>query len=133
MNGFAVPANRGRNMDNKYVAVDLDGVIAEYDGWKGEFHIGPPKDGTKEWLKHLKLLGFDIIIHTCRRNKETIKEYLENNRLPYDHINENPEQPETAGDDKIFAHYYIDDRNPHFKGLGPAVKKIEDEELEEAE
>lgn len=115
--------------ENKYVAIDLDGVIAQYDGWQGEFHIGDPKESVIEEINRLKLLGYKIIIYTCRRNIETIKEYLKNNDIPFDYINRNPEQPATAGDDKVFAHYYIDDRNPHHESLRDSVDVIEKDKL----
>ena len=109
------------SVENKYVAVDLDGCIAEYDGWKGEEHIGDPKEGVIEALETIHK-NYKIIIHTCRANRKIIKEYLEKHDIPYDYINENPEQPETAGEDKIFAHHYIDDRAIEFDDNWEQIK-----------
>lgn len=117
-------------MENKYVAIDLDGCIAQYDGWKGLDHIGEPQPNAKDAMVLLKDLGFEIIIHTCRAKEghETIEEYMEEHNLPYDYINHNPEQPDTAGlDGKTFAHYYIDDRNPHFTNILDSAMKIQRE------
>lgn len=113
-------------MNEKYVAIDLDGCIAEYDGWQGLDYIGEPKEDAKETMERLKELGFEIIIYTCRDEEgyDRIEDYMEENNLPYDYINHNPEQPPTAGEDKVFAHYYIDDRNPGFYSILDSVKKI---------
>ncbi len=53
-------------MDKKAVAVDLDGVLAEYDGFKGIDVIGDPIPGAREFMKKLKEAGAWLIIHTCR-------------------------------------------------------------------
>ncbi len=100
-------------MKHEYVAIDLDGCIAEFVGWKGPEHIGEPKDGVKEALEIISE-NFKIIVYSCRDRKDLIEQYMEEHDLPYDYINENPEQPETAGDDKVFAHHYIDDRAIEF-------------------
>jgi hypothetical protein len=101
----------------KSVAVDLDGTIAKFDEWKGSGHIGLPKKGAKENLRYLKeKLGFTIIVHTCRSDLEVVEDYLKDYEIPYDHINENPNVPETVGDKKVYADYYIDDRAIEFSG-----------------
>lgn len=113
-------------MERKIIAVDLDGTITEYDGWQGEKHIGEPIDGCVEVLKKLKK-SHVIIIHTCRNNLEYVKKYLDKHQIPYDYINENPYQPDSAGNDKIFAHHYIDDRAVKFDG---DWKEVEDKIME---
>lgn len=49
-----------------WIGVDLDGTLAEYDGWVGKHHIGPPikpmVDRVKAWL----LAGQDVRIFTAR-------------------------------------------------------------------
>lgn len=49
-----------------WIGVDLDGTLAEYDGWKGPSHIGKPIEPmvarVKEWLKE----GKDVRIFTAR-------------------------------------------------------------------
>ncbi len=47
----------------KSVAIDLDGVLATYDGWKGADHIGKPIDGARAFLKELK--------RTCSHRKRS--------------------------------------------------------------
>lgn len=50
----------------EWIGVDLDGTLAHYDEWKGEFHIGEPiplmVSRVKAWLKQ----GKDVRIFTAR-------------------------------------------------------------------
>lgn len=53
----------------KTVAVDLDGVLAHYDGWRGFFNIGDPLPGAQDFIR--SLLEFaEVIIHTGRINND---------------------------------------------------------------
>lgn len=52
----------------KTVAVDLDGVLAQYDRWQGVDHIGDPIPGSREFLQQLRDMGLSICIHTTRAN-----------------------------------------------------------------
>jgi hypothetical protein len=49
-----------------WIGVDLDGTLAEYDGWKGPEHIGKPVPAmafrVKKWLAE----GKDVRIFTAR-------------------------------------------------------------------
>ena len=49
-----------------WIGVDLDGTLAEYNGWKGPHHIGSPipemLPRVREWLA----LGRDVRIFTAR-------------------------------------------------------------------
>ena len=49
-----------------WIAVDLDGTLAEYHGWKNTFDIGPPipkmVDRVKNWISE----GKDVRIFTAR-------------------------------------------------------------------
>lgn len=51
---------------NGWIGVDLDGTLAEYNGWKGKDHIGEPipkmAERVKNWLKN----GVDVRIFTAR-------------------------------------------------------------------
>lgn len=51
---------------NSWIAVDLDGTLAEYHGWQGAEHIGAPialmVDRVKAWLAE----GRDVRIFTAR-------------------------------------------------------------------
>ena len=51
---------------NGWIGVDLDGTLAHYDGWKGEYHIGDPVPKMvariKKWLDD----GVEVRIMTAR-------------------------------------------------------------------
>ena len=114
-------------MTERYVAIDLDGTLAEYNGWKGLDHIGEPKPHARSALEAVKEeTDLKIIIYTCRAENglKRVRDWLEENSIPYDHINFNPEQPETAGKRKIWANYYIDDRNVNFHNLLESISNL---------
>lgn len=94
---------------SKTVAVDLDGTLATYEGWQGEEHFGRLRPGARETLQRLRDQGYQIIIWTTRGNVKLVAEWLDSHDLPYDHINENPDQPEGSSE-KVIADLYIDDR-----------------------
>lgn len=50
----------------KWLAVDLDGTLAHYDGWKGADHIGPPVKGIMDKLIQRHKEGWGIAIFTAR-------------------------------------------------------------------
>jgi len=62
---FSSSKRRGENM-NGWIAVDLDGTLAEYHGWVNTFHIGEPiplmVERVKKWLAE----GMDVRIFTAR-------------------------------------------------------------------
>jgi hypothetical protein len=101
---------------NKIACVDLDGTLAHYDDWKGEEHFGNPIEGAASAMVKLKEKGWTIIVFTTRSNKKAIKGFLDENNIVFDHINENPHQPENAIGGKPFADVYIDDRAISFYG-----------------
>lgn len=49
-----------------WIGVDLDGTLAEYHGWQGPTHVGPPvksmRDRVRKWLND----GLDVRIFTAR-------------------------------------------------------------------
>ena len=53
-------------MNEGWIGIDLDGTLAEYDGWKGVEHIGKPIPSmvkrVKEWISE----GKDVRIFTAR-------------------------------------------------------------------
>lgn len=53
-------------MKRRTIAVDLDGTLAHYDGWKGEDHIGEPVPEMVAHVKKALAEGATIIIFTAR-------------------------------------------------------------------
>ena len=47
------------------VAVDYDGVLNQYDGWRGENHLPKPIKGVKYFLQKLSE-DYNVVIFTCR-------------------------------------------------------------------
>lgn len=95
------------------VAVDFDGTIAQYDGFKGQGVYGPPLPGAREAIDMFKRIGCLIIIFTTRDENEQIAEYLKEHEIWFDFINNNPFQHAgTSG--KVMADVYIDDRAVRF-------------------
>ena len=88
------------------ICIDFDGVIAEYNGWKGPDFLGNPKNGAKDFLDRLKVNGFKIIIFTIRP-KEKILEWFKRYNF---HL------PNFITNVKIPAFVYIDDRGLKFNG-----------------
>ena len=72
----------------KTVCVDLDGVLAQYDGWKGETVIGDPIPGAVDFVR--ELLSFaKVVIHTTRANTDVgarfVEDWLHRRGLRGDH------------------------------------------------
>jgi hypothetical protein len=88
------------------VAVDLDGTLAKD---KSSDTIGDPRPGAKRAMEELQRLGYRIIIFTVRDNDKLVRNWCNKHEIPFDYINENPDQPED-GSNKIIADVYIDDR-----------------------
>jgi hypothetical protein len=89
------------------VCVDLDGVLNQFDGWKGADYFHPPRPGAREFLKRIHQLGYEIVIFTVRWKPHVEQWLLLNNLAEY--VTE-------VTDKKPAAHVYIDDRALCFRG-----------------
>jgi hypothetical protein len=49
-----------------WIGVDLDGTLAEYDGWQGIEHIGPPVPAMVERVKRWLAEGRTVKVFTAR-------------------------------------------------------------------
>ncbi len=100
------------------VCVDLDGVLAEYNGWEGLEKIGAPLPGALEFAKQLAKIA-DIVVFTTRCSGEPDERYevsrltpgkarvyvvdwLEKHGFPYADVYTGRGKPRAAA--------YIDDR-----------------------
>jgi len=106
----------------KVVAVDLDGTLLEYDGWKGPAHFGKPILGVVEALHELKKNGWAVVIWTTRRTDYALKAHLDKHEIPYDYINKHPWQPPGTSH-KITADVYLDDRAVRFDGKASGLAR----------
>ncbi len=100
----------------KSVCVDLDGVLAQYDGWKGVEHIGDPIPGAVQFTKKLQEVA-RVVIFTTRTNADPaiqernesvemltqrVRLWLDAHGFAYDEI--------YTGQGKPLAAAYVDDR-----------------------
>lgn len=81
----------------KTVLVDVDGVLAAYDGWKGVDYIGEPLPGAVEFTHELSR-DYTVVIYTTRCSEEMhkpekahllvnrVKAWLDKHGFAYDHI-----------------------------------------------
>lgn len=51
----------------RIVSIDFDGVLAQYDGWKGEEVTGEPIEGAKEFILRLIEAGYQPVVFTSRK------------------------------------------------------------------
>lgn len=100
------------------VCVDLDGVLAQYDRWKGVDHIGDPVPGALDFAKKLARVS-EITIFTSRCAQDVLEgsritpgqlrvkviEWLEKHKFPYHDV--------YIGQGKPRAAAFIDDRAVH--------------------
>lgn len=91
------------------IAIDFDGTIV---GHKYP-EIGTPILDAKNIINKLYDEGHVIIIWTCRTafaSKNRMENYLINNNINYDHVNENYSELDFTPWPKIYADMYVDDR-----------------------
>jgi len=95
------------------LAVDFDGVIADYDSWKGVGVLGSPRRDVLDILHVLASEGWKIIVHSTRGSAE-IAPYLLEHKIPFDEINCNSAYGN--GGTKPVATVYWDDRGCRYSG-----------------
>jgi len=95
------------------VAVDLDGVIVEFDEWRGVENVGNVKEKAKFWMNKFKQLGYYVVVWTTRGADEAISNYLDEQGIAFDSINDHPWQTPDMSN-KIYADIYVDDRGVTF-------------------
>lgn len=91
------------------IAVDFDGTLAEQEEPFDPESAGPPRERAVHWVRLFHERGARIIIFTVRGDTGVVERWLAEHDVPYDHINENPDQPPDSSG-KVFADVYIDDR-----------------------
>lgn len=107
--------------DDKFVptaVVDLDGTLAEYNGWKGPDVFGSPIPGALDALRDLKRMGFRVIVFTTRGDVAAVTQWLNYNGFPFDGVNTTEHNPSGCSH-KPIANVYFDDRDAHVVGRKP--------------
>ena len=100
------------------IAFDLDGTLAEKEEPFDVNTIGEPIADAVDYARKFHAAGARIIIFTVRGNKRMVRRWLDQHDIPFDYINENPDQP-AGGSGKVIADVYIDDRA--IDGTDPSV------------
>ena len=108
-------------MDKRVIAVDLDGTLAHYDGWKGVGHIGEIIPSVANAILLAKKEGADIWIFTARVSDpkdaeeagNAIVAYLTENGIPFDGL--------TAIKHKFFTEFWDDRAIQVIKNTGEFV------------
>lgn len=99
----------------KLVSIDFDGTIVHH-----RFpDIGEPMDGAFEVMKKLQDAGYGLILNTCREDEKKraylteAVEFCQINGIAFRSVNENHADDDfrESGGRKVYANYYIDDRN----------------------
>ncbi len=102
------------------IAIDLDGTLAKKEEPFDPDSIGDPIESAVAWVRLFHQAGARIIIFTVRGTTKLVRDWLDKHDVPFDFINENPDQPE-GGSGKVLADVYWDDRaynaaDPHEHG-----------------
>jgi hydroxymethylpyrimidine pyrophosphatase-like HAD family hydrolase len=98
---------------NDTIAFDFDGVIAKYEGFKGEEHEEEPQKEVVEAIRRLKAEGCTVIIFSTRSD-EFLRQYCEKHNIPVDYFNDNPDVTNPSG--KPVAQVYVDDKTVLYRG-----------------
>lgn len=114
---LAIHEERKKQMEQKSVCIDFDGVIHDYScGWQGIDVFDKVLPGASKATHRLHDAGYMIIIHTTRNDTPALREFLNKNDICFDYINHNPNQPEGSERGKVKADVYLDDRGVCFRG-----------------
>lgn len=98
------------------VAIDLDGTLAEYEGWRGDDHIGNPRKNAIWALNCFKQNGWEVEIFTNRHKTKPIWQWLEKwapglvDRINETRATRKDEEPTVKGH-KPKVDLFIDDRS----------------------
>ena len=100
----------------KVIAVDFDGVLASYDGWKGEDVLGEPNKEVIWALRKLKEEhDWYVTVFTTRRKTPALIAWLEKNEVPFDSVNDTSHNPPGTSAKPIFD-VMLDDRAVRYDG-----------------
>jgi hypothetical protein len=99
------------------IAIDFDGVLAQYEGWKGEEVLGEPVGGAREFVQKLLGEGYLVGIHSTRSFGKLV-EWMAKYGFP------SMEDGVSIYREKPRALVYIDDRAICFKGEFPSISEI---------
>lgn len=118
----AAPAFAPRQ--RKWIAVDFDGVLANYSGYKGKDVLGSPMPGAARAIGELKKRGWRVLVYTTRPVTPKLKQWFKRHRIAYDAINTNSMNPPNTSV-KPRVDVWLDDRAVCFTGSwSEALKRV---------
>ncbi len=108
------------------IAIDFDGTITNYKGYKGKGIFDDPLPKCREEIKKIIEQGWTVIINTTRAETWEVQKYLNKHKIPFHYINYNPTNTDLhLSPAKVIADVYLDDRNVEFNGnWEKAIEKI---------
>lgn len=108
------------------IAIDFDGVLSDYAGWKGySAPFDPPVEGAIQAIRDYQDAGYDVCIYTTRADSPDqivrLQQWLRVHTLEKKRVNKIK-----ITDRKPPAIVYIDDRAILFTGTFPSIKTIQE-------
>lgn len=109
-----------------WIAVDLDGTLAQYDRWKGADHIGRPIPYMLERVKNWLADGREVRILTARVSPETSDDPEGAARRIQEWCIEHLGQPLTVTNEKDakMREYYDDRCKQVIPNVGVAIEQV---------
>jgi hypothetical protein len=106
------------------VAIDFDGVLSDYTGWRGySAPIDPPVDGALQAIRDYSDAGYEICIHTSRADSakqiSRLVAWFKEHGLERKYV-----EGLTITNQKPPAIIYIDDRAWYFAGRFPSIEEL---------
>jgi hypothetical protein len=98
---------KGESVGTIHFAVDLDGTLIQYDGWKGEDHFGDPMEGAIDFVNAMLEKKHVVTVFTTRTAQDKVQQALIDRGFP--------ELPVTNIKSPKFS-VFIDDRAYRFNG-----------------
>lgn len=115
-------------MTKKTIAIDFDGVLAEYDQWVSAEHYGKPHPDAMFNLRRYIEAGYDVVIFTTRgetrEGRLGVKNWLTRYGLQEKYV-----EAIKVTNQKVPALFYLDDRAWRFEGRFPEVSEIENHKV----
>ena len=102
------------------VAFDFDDTVFDFHK-KGRLY-----NDVITLLQNLKKINCHLICWTGQEDVEFVKDYLQQNNIPFDGINENPSFHKSSSR-KVYANAYLDDRaglKQVFEELNHLIKNV---------